>query len=251
MIGVVDACNSCIGHVAHAQNDKNLANFDDIKLEIIHNNFNSDREQDVVVEDDNVDVEHDKCLMEISTPSISTLQSCIDQPGFQCLEMFLLGNYESGIVASLFNKTVFEDIHKLRLLLSLHGIMNFRISIDDCRALLFRHVFSGQCVSSRYFSRDRTACLIFSKGFKTATEMSFEVFRIMSSATTDERSNDDFLHLFRDLEIFTDFRPRNVRRQIIRELQRQGKDFLLSRATFFRSDVFFVGFFYVNYESTT
>jgi hypothetical protein len=60
--------------------------------------------------------------------------------------------------------------------------------------------------------------------------------------SVDQQSNDDFLHVFRDLENFTDFRPPawqqlEVRPSIIRELQRQSKDFLLSRAKYYTPDV--------------
>ena len=192
---VIVANTSSIGHVVHALNDTNVENYDENKIKAIHNNFNSDHQQNVLSVDD--DSEHNDFFLETSTLSMSPLQSLAssnDQQGAQYLEKFLLDNYESGIVASLFNKRVYEDIDKLQHLLSLHGIANGGMSNHDCRVLLFRHIFSGQCVSSRCSSHDRTACMSFSKRFKSATEMSSTAFQIMSTATADQRSNDDFLH---------------------------------------------------------
>lgn len=151
------------------------------------------------------------------------------EQGFEILEKFLLHNCQNGITASLFNVNVNADITKLRHLVSLHGIVAHGLSVHECRALLFRHVFSGHCVSKQCSSVDRTACLAFASGFQSANEMSFAAFSIMASAKLCQRSNDDFLLVLRDLEVHSNFRPRQLRQQLIREMDRQAKSFLTSQ----------------------
>ena len=179
------------------------------------------------------------------TPSTSSVpcQVLADvHSGLELLENALLGCHSSGLVASPFSDSVKNDSSKLEHLLSLHGIASHGLSVDDCRIVLFRHLFSGLCVSSQCSSRDRTGCSMFSRGFESAAEMSFGAFSILSSATPSQRSNDELLHLLHDLEISTDFRPRNLRPQIERELKRQAKDFLSLRTLSFTEDAFFIGF---------
>lgn len=130
--------------------------------------------------------------------------------GLELLQNALLGSHSSGLVASPFIDSVKNDSTKLRHLLSLHGIESHGLSADECRVILLRHLFSGFCVSSQCSSLDRTGCSMFSWGFESAVEMSFGAFSILSSASPSQRSNDDLLHVLQDLEIPTDFRPKNL-----------------------------------------
>jgi hypothetical protein len=159
--------------------------------------------------------------------------------GFDYLQSFLLQNQETGIAASPFSVTVKSDIEKLHHLVSLHGILPHGMSADECRVLLWRHVFSGHCVTEHCSSLDRTACFTFAKGFQSAREMSFAAFSILASAKVTQRSNEDLLHLLQDLEVKSVFRPQNLRCQITRQLSRQAKVF---QSSITGSDEFFVAF---------
>jgi len=98
-------------------------------------------------------------------------------------------------------------------MVSMHGISPHGYTLDECRVVLFRHVFGGDCVSPyvRSHHNDRTACIYFSKGFQSEEEMSFSAFRIIASAKCSQRSNDELLSLLRDLDIHTDFHVQHTR----------------------------------------
>ena len=115
-----------------------------------------------------------------------------------------------------------------RHMVSMHGISLHGYTLAECRVLLFRHVFGGDCVSQygRSHHNDRTACIHFSKGFHSEEEMSFSVFHIIASARCSQRSNDDLLLILQDLDIHSDFHVQHTRRQITRALQQQAKDFV-------------------------
>jgi hypothetical protein len=72
--------------------------------------------------------------------------------------------------------------------------------------------------------------------------MSFAAFSIMASAKANQRSNDDLLHLLRDLGIVSHFQPQNLRRQITTELNRLATQFLSLPAVTSSSDAVFVAF---------
>jgi len=91
--------------------------------------------------------------------------------GITYLEKVLLCAYEMGIHASPFQLNVKHSHERLRQLLSMHGICSQNLSLEDCRIILFRHLFSGCCVATQCASADRTACLLFSNGFQSAQHM--------------------------------------------------------------------------------
>ena len=121
------------------------------------------------------------------TSSLSLSRQCPLPPhireGFEYLEMFLLRNFEHGILASPFGENVKTNLSQLHHMVLLHGIILHGLTSHDCRILLLHHIFSGDCVSSHCSFLDRTACFHFSRGFQSVKEMSFAAFQIVSSGT--------------------------------------------------------------------
>ena len=186
--------------------------------------------------------ESDETGVSISSTSLISAQLSSDvRSGMELLEDMLLGRHSSGLVASPFIDAVKNDNAKLQHLVSLHGITSHGLTADDCRVILLRHMFSGTCVSNQCSTRDRTGCFMFSQGFKSAADMSFKAFSILSTATPKQRTNDEILHVFRDLEIEVNFQPKKLRLQIGRELKKQAKNFYSLRCLSFSDDAFFIG----------
>lgn len=217
----------CVAHAAHVLYDKY---YDDMLIDDHDNDPHILRDESIVPEPT------------ASTSSVPSQASSVVSTGSELLEKTLLGRYSSGLVASPFLDVVKKDSSKLQHLLSLHGIVSHGFSAEDCRVVLLHHLFSGSCVSSQHPSRDRTGCILFSRGFESAAEMFSGAFSILSSATVGQRSNDDLLYLLQDLKISSNFRVRNICLQIVRELRRQAKTFFSLKSVCLTEDVFFVGF---------
>ena len=107
----------------------------------------------------------------VPSTSSSVVREVHDEyDGFDFLERFLLRNGISGICASPF----YDKLDSLQHMVSMHGISPHGYTLDECRVVLFRHVFGGDCVSPyvRSHHNDRTACIHFSKSFHSEEEMS-------------------------------------------------------------------------------
>jgi hypothetical protein len=75
-------------------------------------------------------------------------------------------------------------------------------SINECRAVLLHHIFSGQCILELN-NNDNTACSHFREEFQSVAAMSFSAFEIMASASAKQCSTDDLIYWLCDLEIKT------------------------------------------------
>lgn len=213
--------------------DVDVEMHNDIDINIRDDKSDYNVKCDIVVETDNVARADSVLFTNHGSPSTSLhLHASLSdtRKGFQYLEDILLRNFNCGFVASPFNQDIKADINKLTHLLSLHGISPQGLSIEGRRVAFFRHVFSGHCVSETRSSLDYPACSFISKDFKSAKEMSFAAFNIISSADPIQRSDEDLLCVLRDLDIFTGFRPQKLRHQIAQELKRQAEIFLLFQA---------------------
>lgn len=83
-----------------------------------------------------------------------------------------------------------NNVEKLRHSLRMHGITDDCHSLNDCRTLLIRHIFTGSCVSVKDRTscraegnrRDLTACRYFAADFSTMREMTSAVVHTTVSA---------------------------------------------------------------------
>lgn len=98
----------------------------------------------------------------------------------------LLNDLASPLRVSVFT----NNVEKLRHSLRMHGISSDSYSLNDCRTLLVRHLFTGSCVTLKDKTnchasgarRDLTACRYFATDFATAREMSAVVVETTVSA---------------------------------------------------------------------
>ena len=132
-----------------------------------------------------------------------------------------LHNHLSGITASPF----VADLNTLQKSVSLHGVVVYGLSHEEYKSILLRHIFGGGCAQGPDHN-DRTACRHFAQNFTSPRKMTRFAFNVMSSAKSNQRSTDELLFLFRTLELTTAFKPRDLRRQIVRELKKQSKIFV-------------------------
>ena len=133
----------------------------------------------------------------------------------------LLQNHITGITASPF----ISSIETLQKSVSLHGIIVYGLTYDEYKHILLRHIFGGGCVQGPD-NNDRTACRLFAHGFNSPQEMTRFAFDVMSSAKSNQRSTDELLFLFHALELESTFKPRELRRQIVRKLKTHSKNFM-------------------------
>ncbi|KAJ3530439.1 hypothetical protein NMY22_g8569 [Coprinellus aureogranulatus] len=83
-----------------------------------------------------------------------------------------------GITANPFS----DDIHVLRRLLDAHGINHVGTcrSAASCRVLLFRHLFSGECVVRQHDRSPPLGCQLCSRGYADSMSMCKSLFQYLS-----------------------------------------------------------------------
>lgn len=142
--------------------------------------------------------------------------------GFVYLQRTLLGHSNHGVLASAFT----SDIGVLQQLLSIHGIPSAGLSVFQCHSAYMYHLFSGDCSESRICHSNRTACAVLSVGFDSPFDMSKHAFNILATACVSDCSTDEFLYVFKCLNISTQFTPSNTRRQCVSLLKSLSRNFM-------------------------
>jgi hypothetical protein len=189
-----------------------------------HNSDNTDNDYTLSNDDNMHDFDQSSLLRDDAQPSCSRLSVpyTSGKDGASFLTDFFLHSNTTGITASPFSAC----LQMMQQNLALHGIVVYGLSEDEYRLLLIRHILVGDCLRGHQ-EHDRTACRYFKEGFSTAKDMAASAFATLLSATAAQRSTEDLLFSMKALNIRTKFRPRNLRRQIVEELQRQALGFLL------------------------
>lgn len=110
-----------------------------------------------------------------TSPSSSHVsEESVFRDGKCYLSSFLTSRSRHGITANPFC----DDVNVLRSILDSYGLSHLGScrTATSCRTLLFRHVFSGDCVARANDARPPTACQYFSRGHASPSSLSKEAF---------------------------------------------------------------------------
>ncbi|KAJ3522430.1 hypothetical protein NMY22_g11894 [Coprinellus aureogranulatus] len=160
-----------------------------------------------------------------SEPSTSYIASPAvpDLTGYDYCVATLFGDFDRGPGSSLFS----EDLSVLRGLLDLHGIEHVGIcfTVQSCRALLVRHLFSGHCMMPAPGQQIPVACSKFSVGFDSWSALSKSLFELCASAPSDRLSTDRLHLLGTDLELSLSHGRSHYRQRLRRLFQYESTRF--------------------------